>query len=153
MSMLDYPVRLPADVLVALGEFTGQSWSDTLALEPFICDAIFRYVQAVPSQTPESAAPGNGGYQWKEVFLPDGTSLRTSFAGRSLFARVEGEEIKVDGQVVSPSRFANLQGSGNRNAWKVVWLRFTGNQEWILADIYRSMRQEAIARLRQPGSL
>jgi hypothetical protein len=36
---LNHSVRLPADVLVALGEHTGLFWS-SWELEPIICDAI-----------------------------------------------------------------------------------------------------------------
>ncbi|WP_229417116.1 hypothetical protein [Massilia sp. Root418] len=48
---------------------------------------------------------------------------------------------------MSPSCFANLHGSGNRNAWKAIWLRFPGSDEWLLADVCRSARKAAIARL------
>jgi len=48
---------------------------------------------------------------------------------------------------MSPSQFANLRGSGNRNAWKAVWLRLPGSDEWLLADVCRSARKMAIARL------
>lgn len=147
MATLDFPIRVPADVLAALGDFTGQSWSDSLALEPFICEAILRYVQVAPVGTPQPVARANSGYQWKEVFLPQGTGLRTRFADQSHFALVEGDAIIFDGQAVSPSRFANLHGSGTRNAWKAIWLRFTGSDEWMLADICRLARKEAIARL------
>jgi len=147
MNTLDFPIRIPADILVALGEFSGHTWSDSLALEPIICEAIRRYLQDGPAGAPQSAAPSNLGYQWKQVFLPEGTRLRTCFGGRSHFAHVEGEEIKYDGQVISPSSFANLQGSGNRNAWKSVWLLFAGSQEWMIADVFRSARKQAIARM------
>ena len=29
MPTLDYPIRVPSDVLEALGEFTGHRWSDS----------------------------------------------------------------------------------------------------------------------------
>jgi hypothetical protein len=35
-----FPIRVPSDVLEALGEHTGHFWSDSLALEPFVCEAI-----------------------------------------------------------------------------------------------------------------
>jgi len=79
-------------------------------------------------------------------FLVD---LRARFGGRSYFAGVEGEEIKYGEQAMSPSRFANLQGSGNRNAWKAIWICLPGSDEWLLADVCRSARKGAIARL--PG--
>jgi len=48
---------------------------------------------------------------------------------QSWFAVVEGAEIQYGGHAISPSCFANLQGSGNRNAWKAVWLRLPGSEE------------------------
>jgi hypothetical protein len=70
MPTLDFPIRVPADVLMSLGDYTGHSWSDSLALEPFICEAIRRYVQAAPTSVPQTITPVCAGYQWKEVFLP-----------------------------------------------------------------------------------
>jgi len=73
--------------------------------------------------------------------------LRASFGGHSYFAQVEGDSIKYGKHAMSPSRFANLQGSGNRNAWKAIWLSLPGSDEWQLADVLRSARKSAIARL------
>jgi hypothetical protein len=146
-----FPIRVPSDVLEALGEFTGHFWSDSLSLEPFICDAIRAYMKAAaepPTAAPQQpATPSDTGYQWKAVFLPEGTRLRACFDGQPWFAMVEGAEIIYDGQAISPSRFTNRWGSGNRNAWKTVWLRFPGSDAWLLADVCRSARNAAIARL------
>jgi len=60
---------------------------------------------------------------------------------------VEGDAIKYGEHAMSPSRFANLQGSGNRNAWKAIWLNLPGSDEWLLADVCRSARKAAITRL------
>jgi hypothetical protein len=49
MPTLHYPIRVPSDVLEALGEFTGHCWSDSLSLEPFICAAIRNYVRPAPA--------------------------------------------------------------------------------------------------------
>lgn len=151
MSTLDYPVRVPAEVLEALGEFTGHSWSDSLSLEPFICEAIRKYVQPVPTAEAPLGAASELGHQWKQVFLPSGTRLRTCFAGRRLFAQVAGDEVIYEGQVVSPSGFANLLGSGNRNAWKNIWISLPGSQEWILAEVYRLASKARIARMFDGG--
>lgn len=148
---LTFPIRVPSDVLEALGEFTGHSWSDSLKLEPFICDAIRDYIKSAPE--PASAAqqqpapPSDAGYQWKEVFLPEGTRLRASFGHKAYFAVVDGSEIKYGEHPISPSCFANLHGSGNRNAWKAIWMRLPGSDGWLLADVCRSARKAAIARL------
>jgi len=65
MHTLDYPIRVPTDVLEALGEFTGHPWSDSLALEPFICEAIRNYLRPAPAAHTQPAPPSRAGYQWK----------------------------------------------------------------------------------------
>jgi hypothetical protein len=147
MSSLHFPIRVPSDVLEELGEFTGHFWSDSLALEPFICKAIRDYMKPAPAAPPQPATSSEAGYQWKEVFLPEGTRLRASFGCQQYIAFVAGAEIKYAETTISPSCFANLQGSGSRNAWKAIWLRFPGSDEWLLADVCRSARKAAIARL------
>ncbi|OFA03589.1 hypothetical protein [Duganella sp. HH101] len=144
---LQFPIRVPDDVLLELGEFTGKFWSDTFGLEPFVCEAIRNYINPPPPPPQQPAALSETGYQWKEVFLPEGTRLRASFDRQQYFATVEGTEIKYGKHAVSPSCFANLQGSGNRNAWKAVWLRLPGSDAWLLADVCRAARKAAITRM------
>jgi hypothetical protein len=146
MSIVKLPIYVPSDVLEALGAHTGHFWSDR-ALEPIIADAILASIKPPPAAQQQQAAYSEAGYQWKQVFLPEGTRLRACFDHQPYFATVEGSEIKYEKHSVSPSCFANLHGSGNRNAWKAVWLRFPGSEEWLLADVCRSARKAAIARL------
>jgi hypothetical protein len=116
-----------------------------------ICDMVRSCIHPsapTASDTADPAqAPGAEGYQWKQVFLQSGTALRASFGGQAYFAVVEGSAIRCEQRALSPSKFANLQGSGNRNAWKALWLKFPGSQEWLRADLCRAARQTAIARL------
>jgi hypothetical protein len=74
------------------------------------------------------------GYQWKRVFLPDGTVLRSAFKGESYLGRIERGKIVHKGRACSPSEFANAAGSAGRNAWQVIWLLFPGERDWKLAD-------------------
>ena len=147
MSAYGFPIRIPPDLLDELGHHTGH-FRSTLNLEFIICDMIRDYM-APPlavEQAPPAAA-SDAGYQWKEMFLPAGTKLRASFDGKPYFAVVQGAEIKYGERAISPSRFANIQGSGNRNAWKAIWLRLPGSDQWLLAEVFRSARKGAIARL------
>jgi hypothetical protein len=134
-------------LLVEFGKFTGLHWNDTFSMEPFVCEALRNYMNPAPAAQEQAVAPSESGYQWKEVFLPEGTRLRASFERKQYFAEVAGAEIKYGEHAISPSCFANLFGSGNRNAWKAVWLRLPGSTEWLLADVCRSARKAAIARL------
>lgn len=146
MATLRMPIYVPSDLLEALGEHTGHFWSDP-QMEPIIFDAIRAWMKPVPAAPQQPAARSEAGCQWKQVFLPEGTRLRASFGGKPCFAVVEGAEIKFGEHALSPSRFANLHGSGNRNAWKAVWLRFPGSDEWLLADVCRKARKAVIARM------
>lgn len=147
MSFLTFPIRVPGDMLEALGKHTGHFWSDSLALEPHIWEAIENYINPAPAAQAQPAEPTDAGYQWKQVFLPEGTKLRAAFGRKQYFAVVQGAEIKYEKRSLSPSSFANLRGSGNRNAWKAIWLRFPGSDAWLLADVCRSASKAAIARL------
>jgi len=37
--------------------------------------------------------------------------------------------------------------AGTRNAWHTIWLRFPGNEQWLLADTCRARQNAALARL------
>lgn len=74
------------------------------------------------------------GYQWKQLFLPEGTMLRQAFQGTAYYARVVGEKILCNEAHISPSQFVNMHGGGNRNAWHTIWLRFPRETVWRRAD-------------------
>ncbi len=77
--------------------------------------------------------PATSGFQWKKLFLPNGTLLRTIFKGTNHHCLVEGDRIRYNGMDTTPSGFANVVGGSNRNAWKVIWLLFPNTQTWKLA--------------------
>jgi hypothetical protein len=78
------------------------------------------------------------GYQWKELFLPEGTLLRTTFNSHTTHAEVQGDRILCNDQALSPSQFANQLSGGGRNAWKVIWLRFPRSHVWKRAIHFRT---------------
>ncbi|GAB2874390.1 hypothetical protein GCM10027277_49530 [Pseudoduganella ginsengisoli] len=152
-SYMNRTVYMPVDLMEAFSKHTGLFWS-SLEIEGAICDAMAAAMQPQPENAAKVEAPPDGsanGYQWKQVFLPDGTVLRAGFGGQSYFAVVEGSAIKYGEFSLSPSAFANLQGSGNRNAWKAVWLRFPGYKDWVRADACRAARQAVTARMFEPN--
>ena len=77
------------------------------------------------------------GYQWKSVFLPDGTLLRTVFGGKNHHCLIEDDKVLYNGQPVSPSQFVNAVGGVRRNAWRCTWILFPDTKEWKLADTLR----------------
>ena len=150
---MDHPVplHLPSKVFCALTEHTGEGYFGD-ASEAALCELITHWIATTAPRPctwlddadeaededaaapPSFAAPDAGdshrGYQWKELFLPNGTELRAIHAGRSLYATVEQEQIICDGASTTPSRLANARGCGTRNAWHALWLRFPGSTRW-----------------------
>lgn len=83
------------------------------------------------------ALPAKSGYQWKHLFLPNGTLLRTIFDGKNYHSIVEDDHICYLGQAISPSGFANAVGGIRRNAWKCIWILFPDTSTWKLAETLR----------------
>ncbi|MRV73384.1 hypothetical protein GJ700_16860 [Duganella sp. FT92W] len=150
MLHVNRTIYMPTDLLQAFSKHTGLSWS-SIEIEGAVCDAMAEAMKPRSEQAPAPQAAMVGGYQWKQLFLPVGTMLRASFGRDPYYAVVDGNEIKYGEFSLSPSAFANLQGSGNRNAWKAVWLRFPGFRDWVRADECRAMRQAATARMFEPS--
>lgn len=85
---------------------------------------------AVPLPTP-------AGFQWKRLYLPDGTLLRTAFNGKDHHGRIEGGQLLHEGQASSPNRFANVVGGYRRNAWEAIWIMLPNCREWRRASELR----------------
>jgi hypothetical protein len=81
--------------------------------------------------------PAHLGYQWKQLFLPNGTILRTVFSGKNYHCRVENDQILYEGKPVSPSGFVNTVGGMRRNAWKSLWILRPESADWQRADSLR----------------
>lgn len=96
--------------------------------------------------------PQIAGVQWKKLFLPNGTVLRTIFNGKNYHCRVDDDELLYEGKATSPSRFANMVGGLRRNAWKVIWVLLPETRTWQLADDLRPARPIRTARRGQHAS-
>ncbi|HEY1043936.1 MAG TPA: hypothetical protein VGE60_08745 [Telluria sp.] len=101
-------------------------------------DAILAYIASGRARAAE--APGKAppqGYQWKEIFLPAGTRLKTRVQRRTYYAAVEGDRIQYDGTEISPHVFANAFGVEGRNAWRHVWVHLPYDTTWKIASSLR----------------
>ncbi|WP_426104050.1 hypothetical protein [Massilia sp. TSP1-1-2] len=87
---------------------------------------------------PDSFSAPTAGYQWKHVFLPHGTLLRTLVSGRNHHCVVEDDCIRYKGAEVSPSKFVNAAGGIRRSAWKTLWVLFPDTTTWVSAESLRS---------------
>lgn len=127
------PVYLPTSEFLGLELFLMET-QPHVKPDEFVRQLVARWL-AVETERQELRSNGRPlrGFQWKNVFLPDGTHLRSTFRAQSDFAKVVfGKIVTEDGAVWTPSLFANRYARG-RNAWRFIWLRFPGEDHWIRA--------------------
>jgi hypothetical protein len=89
------------------------------------------------------------GYQWKSVFLPEGTQLRAWNRTGFAYAEVIGDHIVHLGEAVSPHEFICRCKGISRSAWAEVALLFPGENHWKRADDHR----RALARQPEPQTV
>jgi len=92
--------------------------------------------------------PAGRGYQWKELFLPEGTLLRLRHNSLAYHAQVEGDQIVYAGKPTSPSAWCELICGSVRNAWRDVDIRRHYTESWTQASVWRAAEA---ANPRRPG--
>ena len=124
--------------LLAHCERTGEDLSSTIAT------AVGDWLagQADPDQPgacrTDQRGPGScSGYQWKSLFLPEGTLLRSWSHGDCRDAEVIGGRIMHGGTSVSPNQFARSFARTVRNAWRDLRVRRPGDTAFHSASRLR----------------
>lgn len=144
--VLTMPIPVPQEVFNALCDYM-----DEVRCKRHITfvagDAIRLWIAEARKRAAESPAVVSAGYQWKALFLPSGTRLKTTVRGRTWYAVVEGEKVIHDNRSMSPSEFANSFGVANRNAWRTVWLHLPYDDTWRLAASIRKSLEEGTGRI------
>ena len=77
------------------------------------------------------------GYHWKDLFMPNGTSLRMKYKGEYFYTAVQGDKMIFNGKEVSPSEFTFAVTETSRNAWKDIWIKRPNDPEWVFAETRR----------------
>jgi hypothetical protein len=78
------------------------------------------------------------GYQWKSLFLPEGTELRTWSYGEHNYARVIGDEIIHKGKPTTPNQFALSFARTTRNAWTDLSVKRPEDKQFKKACLLRA---------------
>jgi len=134
-------VQMPTDTLLRLieklrrrGGSQDISEAITKAIECWLEDPA----RFAPGADPEDMH----GYQWKSLFLPEGTVLKSWSYGENNYARVKGDQIIHNGRAVSPNQFAQSFARSTRNAWQDLFIRRPGDKTFKIAC---RLRDELIA--------
>ncbi|MBB3117690.1 hypothetical protein [Pseudoduganella violacea] len=110
--------------------------------------ALRYWLAEVRKQAPSPDAPALRGYQWKSLFLPDGSRLRMYCQHEYGYARVVGDQLMYHGRALTPNQFVAACSGGTRNAWRDVSVNFPGEKTWKLACV----RRDELVRLGQQAA-
>ena len=146
-------VPVPAPIALQLLQFLQDNEVDG-ELGTVVGEAITAWLGRHGPAAGTAAPPIERGYQWKMLFLPDGSRLRLLFQGDYFYAEVVGDKLMYRGMVLSPAALVNLVEGGVRNAWREVWLRRPGDHRWHLANDVRQQikfRKQANTAAEAPG--
>lgn len=124
-------VELPRPAYSALWEYLKQQ-GKLAELPVVLAEAVELWMAK------QHEANGSYGYQWKTVFLPEGTVLRSWSYGEHHYAKVKGDQIIFQGGAVSPNQLAQHFGRSTRNAWNDLFIRRPGDKVFRQACVLRS---------------
>lgn len=126
------PPILPVTVYNELPSYLRESGS---TLSP--SEALIKAVQAWIAKGRADAIPARG-YQWKQLFLPEGTRLRMRVHELWFSASIIGDDLIYKGKSVSPNQMAIQVAGDGRNAWREIWVLLPGHKQWASAAILRA---------------
>jgi hypothetical protein len=142
-------LSIPSSTVRDLLNFAADSGSLDAVAE-FADQAIREWLACAKAPQSPQSGPKHG-FQWKTLFLPEGTQLRVwSRENGSRYAEVVGDQIMHAGLPVTPNEFVRLQEGIPRNAWTEVSILMPGETAWKAAHIRRDELQRAARALRSP---
>nr|WP_315221880.1 hypothetical protein [uncultured Duganella sp.] len=130
---------LPPATELQLEEFLRKSGS-ALSLTEALVAAVKLWIE----REKVNAQPLRG-YQWKILFLPEGTRVRMQYEEDWHSAEVVGDELMYRGRSVSPHQLTQVVAGDGRNAWRDLWIRFPGEKNWANAAQLRARLQKRAA--------
>lgn len=134
--------------LLAQCERTGTDLSTTIAHA--VASWLASHAADKGADSTDAVANDAGlcrGYQWKTVYLPEGTLLRRWSHGDCRDAQVIGGRIMLGGTSVSPNQFARSCARSVRNAWKDLMVKRPGDTAFHSAS---RLRRELAAHVEAP---
>lgn len=143
---IDIAIPIPTQQFLELSDFL-RSKNDRRDPVLAVRDAIDYWLQNADWKPELLSQNATRGYQWKSLFLPEGTQIRMSYKGTYHYAKVEADEIIYEGKSISPGSLANTITSSSRNAWRDLWIKRPEDKEWKLSDECRRDTRETADKL------
>lgn len=124
------PVEVPAKVYLDLAYLLRKN-GDLRSPDQVVALAVRHWLGT------RAGKGGCLGYQWKSLYLPDGTHLRMRYRGTWHYAAIEGDRLVYAGEPVSPRDWGLMVTGTVRNAWRDIWIRRSINDAWTRAAAWR----------------
>lgn len=152
-SFINVPV--PTEVFLELVHFLNGVGSsrDPVATVTLAIDYWIQNASDKPDDLLPDVVDAEKGYRWKQLYLPHGSIIRMKYRGQFHYAKVEGDKIKYEKKVVSPSEFANTVTGTSRNAWRDLEVKRPNDRAWFLADYLRTQEEKMTDTRSQERSL
>lgn len=135
-------VKVPTHALLDLIEQAGLN-GESQDPSAIVLKAVEFWLAAQQKRAPAAEAAEVRGYQWKSLFLPEGTLIHCKTYGEQYYACVEGDAIVHEGRELSPNQLAALHADSVRNAWNDLYIRRPGDKFYKAAS--RLRREQAAA--------
>ncbi|NYE60700.1 hypothetical protein FHW58_001852 [Duganella sp. 1224] len=132
---------IPPHTLQQLRDFlyrSGSTWSPQEAIAGAVTEWIARQ---------RAAGASIRGYQWKQLFLPEGTDVRMICDGKTHYAKVIGDKLIFRQRPTSPRGMTLAIAGDGRNAWRDLWLLLPDERYWINAARLRAQQNQQLDKL------
>ncbi len=120
-----------------------QHSGDGRDVEQVVDAALQAWLASAAVADPKAAMAATRGYQWKSLFLPEGTLLRVQYGDQYAVAAISGDHLVYQGRRYSPRQFVMHVTGQVRNAWQALWIRSPDDARWHLADTRRRILRRA----------
>ncbi|MES2130585.1 MAG: hypothetical protein V4463_25210 [Pseudomonadota bacterium] len=140
------PVTIPTALYLAV-QAHRRTYSNLTMQEVFI-QALEDWMAHTRAAAHAVTDASRNGYQWKCLFLPDGSHLRARSGKSGLCAEVKGNRIIFQGLPMSPHQFTRAECGPGRNAWSTLMVRLAGQDRWHTAC---SLRKELLGSSAVPA--
>jgi hypothetical protein len=133
MSRKLVSVQISSGLFLELANYL-QEFGDARDPAEIVETALASWLLVARGETPNAEVRG---FQWKRLFLPEGTELRMTYLGRNAVAQVIGDAVIYQGQMTTPNKFVAEVAGTTRNAWEVLSVRLPGQRYWKYAKFIR----------------
>jgi hypothetical protein len=116
-------------------ELTNRRTSETVTYN----DVIRELLELKGCRDAAAIAVGLGGWMAKGVVFPNGTEFRATYKGKVYSARVENNQLLLNGMgMKSPSEASHVVTGNNVNGWRFWKCKLPGSSVWRRLDTLRN---------------